>query len=223
MHESSNDAAGQSGASVDGERMAQQVESACVRLASLAVKLGETFMASDLTALLALKKRTGGGPRATDSKALQARVELDEQKPLNKNILEFRNSKGYVIKTIILSILASISEKADADKYFDPPINLILTELVAARKNRFLIDDEQYRFRLFHVLAAYANKVEGQVLKVFLFLALNFVLLQIISYPPIEFSGITCRSCSVRNQSCERSEEAGLVSVSNALSTCCCS
>ncbi len=144
------------------ERLVQQVESACVRLANLAVKLGETFMASDLTALLSLKKSTGGGPRSTDSKALQARVELDEQKPLNKNILEFRNSKGYIIKTIILNILAMVSQKSQSDDFFDPPINLILTELVAARKNRFLVDDEQYRTRLFGVLAAYANKVEGE-------------------------------------------------------------
>jgi hypothetical protein len=145
------------------EERLSQVESACVRLANLALKLGETFMASDLTALLSLKKNTVGGPRTADSKALQARVQLDEQKPLNKNILEFRNSKGYVIKMIILDILALVSAETHADDYFDPPVNLILTELVAARKNRFLVNDDQYRIRLFHVLSPYANKVEGFV------------------------------------------------------------
>lgn len=132
-----------------------------MRLSNLAVKLGETFMASDLTALLQLKKQTAP-VRVADNKALQARVELEEQKPLNKNILEFRNSKGYIIKMLILNILAMVSSKPHAENYFDPPVNLVLTELVAARKNRFLVDDEEYRMRLFHVLAPYANKVEGK-------------------------------------------------------------
>jgi hypothetical protein len=48
-------------------------ESAVTRLSNLAVKLGETFMASDLTALLQLKKLTALS-RAADSKALQVRI-----------------------------------------------------------------------------------------------------------------------------------------------------
>ncbi len=55
-----------SGSQVQGDHQ----ESAVVRLSNLAVKLGETFMASDLTALLQLKKLTAP-VRVADSKALQ--------------------------------------------------------------------------------------------------------------------------------------------------------
>ena len=106
-------------------------ETAQQRLTALAIKLGETFMASDLTALLQLKKQAAPPTR---DKGMQARVELDEQKPVNRHILDFRRTKGYTIKMVILNVLALVSVEASSQDYFDPPINLMLSELCASRK-----------------------------------------------------------------------------------------
>lgn len=132
-------------------------ETAHQRLTALAIKLGETFMASDLTALLQLKKQAAPPMR---DKGLQTRVELEEQKPVNKHIVEFRKSKGYTIKMAILHVLALLAAEPCANEFFDPPINLLLSELCASHKDRFLRSDDDFRLRIFSVLAPYAIKVE---------------------------------------------------------------
>jgi hypothetical protein len=126
-------------------------------LKSLATKLGETYMAADLTVLLGFKEYADA---RAQRRLLRKDVSVNEDESNAAAFTTLRASAAYKIKCNILKTLRVLLEDSHFKPYARSPINLLFSELSVCYKDPIMRDDEPYRQLIFGVLQHAADAAE---------------------------------------------------------------
>ncbi|PRP83232.1 hypothetical protein PROFUN_09444 [Planoprotostelium fungivorum] len=138
--------------------------SATRELKLLATKLGETYMSSDLTALLSFKQLSDdkkGDQEDRRLPSIQPEEAIGAQNLLHPYVRKFRESTCYKIRSNILRLLGHIFTDELAIKKSYSPVNLLFSELMVSHKEKSLSSDEEFRSLIYKVLSPYAESVEN--------------------------------------------------------------
>ncbi len=138
-------------------------ESACEEMTSLARGLGETYMATDLTGLLSIKKLLAErGVQPTNPKRAQLeKVDsgiLDDARGAGaKMVASDSKYNYYMIKNYVLQTLAVIASYPELRQHMRSPVNLLLSELLM----RGVQTDPTFHKLLYTVLGHWADYAES--------------------------------------------------------------
>eukprot|EP01088_Endostelium_zonatum_P014717 TRINITY_DN3332_c0_g1_i2.p1 TRINITY_DN3332_c0_g1~~TRINITY_DN3332_c0_g1_i2.p1 ORF type:complete len:1535 (-),score=318.61 TRINITY_DN3332_c0_g1_i2:98-4702(-) len=133
---------------------------------TLAMTLGEAYMAADLTALIAYKAQDMdlSVRKSIKDFGCEAPATVNAQDERDKELMRIRADDNYKIKCHVLHILAILTHFAEMRRQFPNPTNLLFCELaVFHRKDkvrRILSMDEDYKKLIYTVLANYGDEVE---------------------------------------------------------------
>lgn len=139
------------------DRAFSKERTACEELSDLAKKMGETYMAADLTVMMSYKQLSDAGEK---KKVLKTDDKTEETDFLKPSIERYRITLKYQAKCYILKALAIASQHELYNDYSRPPINLLFSELVMTHKDMLYVADNSFRKLIYNVLQSSANHIE---------------------------------------------------------------